>query len=381
VLEAERADIAVVEWGLAGDHLEQHDAERVLVGALVGGHAADLLGRDVAGRAEHVVRGGLARRVGIAQLGEPEIDELDAVVGDDEDVGGRDVGVDDAVVVRDGERLAQLAREHHGLGRCERTAVDHRAEARAGEQLHDEVRAAVREVAEVEDVDDVGVLDPCRGARLAQEAVDAVRVALQHTPVQHLERARPAERGMLGLIDAAHATGIEPGEHAIVVDAIALLEVIVEVAREGEPRSAVDEHQLGAQLGARAQREHQLALGVAGAHPRRAGRGVGRGQIDPADEREARDDGRGELGLDGGRGDDAAVALDRDHVVRVGERLEPDEVRPRGDRGIEQRIDRGHRRDRQEVLRHLESKIRHPRTSSAARPHRGVSPRLTRPSV
>ena len=87
----------------AGEHLEQHDAQRVQVGAAVDLLAGDLLGRHEAGRAQHQAGLGLAR-VGDAR--DAEVGDLHGVaVQLVHDVGRLDVAVHHVLPVRIGQRL------------------------------------------------------------------------------------------------------------------------------------------------------------------------------------------------------------------------------------------------------------------------------------
>ena len=116
-------------------------------------------------------------------------------LADDEHVRRRDVGVDDAAIVRGGERVGELARDRDDLRRRQRAAmVDEVRQALALEQLHHEVRPAVGEVAEVEHVDDVGVSNARGRARLAQEVLRRGGLALDDLVAQDLERVVAAEQ-------------------------------------------------------------------------------------------------------------------------------------------------------------------------------------------
>ena len=97
---------ALVRW-LTGQAFVQDAAERVDVGAAVDGAAFDLLGGDVVDGAERVAGG----RAGVGILGaagEPEVAEVGVLVGREQDVGGLDVAVDQAVLVRGVERVGDL---------------------------------------------------------------------------------------------------------------------------------------------------------------------------------------------------------------------------------------------------------------------------------
>ena len=103
-------------------HLVQHDAEREEVGARVELLAARLLRRHVRDRADRRARDSSdsfavvrvrrrPTRVGgrsADQLGQPEVEHLRLAARGDEDVGGLDVAMDDALRVRRVERVGDL---------------------------------------------------------------------------------------------------------------------------------------------------------------------------------------------------------------------------------------------------------------------------------
>jgi hypothetical protein len=74
--------------------------------------------------------------------------------------------------VRGLKRAADLAEQAAQFARLERLLVDGLGHALAFEKLHDEVVAAVGQLAEGEDVDDVGVLDAVGRARLLDECAE-----------------------------------------------------------------------------------------------------------------------------------------------------------------------------------------------------------------
>ena len=109
-----------------GEHLVEHAAERVEVGAAVDGIARDLLGRHVLGRPEDgeaaqralpVGRGPLAR-LSVERDGHAEVEQLDlgrlAVAGQHQ-VLRLEVAVHEARRVRRLERLRRLDRDAHRL--------------------------------------------------------------------------------------------------------------------------------------------------------------------------------------------------------------------------------------------------------------------------
>ena len=93
----------------SGDHLVQHAAERVDVGAAVDGLPLRLLGRQVRRGPEHR-RGLLDRLLRVADPRDAEVRDLHVARRGDHDVAGLDVAVDDALVVRGGERVGDVDR-------------------------------------------------------------------------------------------------------------------------------------------------------------------------------------------------------------------------------------------------------------------------------
>ena len=86
-----------VKGQLAGQHLVQHNADRVDVGAGIGALALGLLGADIMHRADRLVADGLALRAG--EAGNAEVHHLDGAVRQQHNVLRLDVAVDDALGV------------------------------------------------------------------------------------------------------------------------------------------------------------------------------------------------------------------------------------------------------------------------------------------
>ena len=173
-----------------------------------------LLGCHVLGRAEHRSDVGDSRAVLLLavdrdDLGDAEVDDLDevaaAVAGDDKDVVGLEVAVNDALFVGRAERLGQLSDDRQDpLGREGRLVLDDLAQGVALDELHDRVRHAVWSRTEVVDVDDIGVADPRRRLGLADESLDHVLIA-GHIAFEDLYRHHLLDDDVLGQKHHAHA--------------------------------------------------------------------------------------------------------------------------------------------------------------------------------
>ena len=114
VLHRHRDLVLALERDLAGEHLVEHDAERVEVGLAGDGRAQRLLGRDVVGRAEHAAVGG--QPLLVERAGDPEVGDLGRALLVDQHVLGLDVAVDDVAGVGGAERPRDLDRVGHRLG-------------------------------------------------------------------------------------------------------------------------------------------------------------------------------------------------------------------------------------------------------------------------
>ena len=160
----------------AGEALVQHEAERVEVGATVEAAAADLLGRQVLGRAHHDVVAGEVVVAGLETLGDAEVGEQHPAVGGDQDVARLDVAVHEPGAVRGVERggdaRADVDRE---LGAEPLLRVEQLAQALAVDELHHDGLAALV-LEHVVDGDDVRVAQPGDGDGLATEPLGDDRV-------------------------------------------------------------------------------------------------------------------------------------------------------------------------------------------------------------
>ena len=165
------------------------------------------------GRADHHARPGHGR--GVQGLGDAEVDDLRAGVGED-DVGGLEVPVHDAGRVDHGQRLGQpggQAVEH--VGAEQPVAVDVLGQRRALGVLGDHERLRRLGVG-LDHPDRADALDPHQRGHLAAETAPEIRVIGQFR-AQHLDRhlaAVPADAE----VHHAHAARAQPGGQPVMAD-------------------------------------------------------------------------------------------------------------------------------------------------------------------
>jgi hypothetical protein len=92
-------------------------------------------------------------------------------------------------------------------------ALEHRPEIVALDVLHDEVEG-VLELAEVEGLDDVRVIELAHGLRLEPKALHHL-VSRGRVGREHLHRGDLAETQVLDAINDAHPTAADAREHAV----------------------------------------------------------------------------------------------------------------------------------------------------------------------
>ena len=217
-LMAEAAEVLRREGRLTAEDEVESDPDRPDVGPVVD-LARELLGRHVAGRAEEVGLRRERRDLGADErparngLGQAEVQHLHDVLAAahlcQEQVRRLDVAMDDACLVRLGERIASLEDVAERLLDGERAlAGDLRPEVHSREPLHHDERLAGLRHVDVEDLNGVAALQRSGCARLAGEAVDDLRLA-DVLGVDHLDRDVLAEIHVPRGEDAAHAARAE----------------------------------------------------------------------------------------------------------------------------------------------------------------------------
>ena len=140
-------------------------------------------------------------------LGQTEVGDAHLTQGVQEDVGGLDVAVEDALVMGVLQGIADLLDDLDRLAGGERGVADEFLEVGAVHELHEEVEQVIP-LAEVEDGDDVGMLEPCQGLRFTLEAQGEVGVMLRGAG-EDLERHIAIEPGLPGVIHGTHASSSE----------------------------------------------------------------------------------------------------------------------------------------------------------------------------
>ena len=130
------------EWEAACEGFEHADTHGVDVGAGFGVDALDLLGGHVEDRTDLRASDGEAEFS--THTCDAKVDEFDAPVSRDEDVGGLKVSVDNAVFVGVCESGEGLAEDGHNAPHGEpTTATKHRVEILSIDELHDQEELAI----------------------------------------------------------------------------------------------------------------------------------------------------------------------------------------------------------------------------------------------
>ncbi len=163
----------------------------------------------------------LGRRCEVAQrFRDAEVEELHepqaTEVLREEDVVRLHVAVDDAVLVRGGERAEDLRDDVDGLGFGQRSDLGQvHPQGAPHETLHDQIGTTIVEEAEVVHLADAGVPERAGVARLLVEARDRDLVALGGTRLHHLDRDRLVEREVPRFVHGRHPAAPEHRAHLV----------------------------------------------------------------------------------------------------------------------------------------------------------------------
>ena len=203
-------------------HVIEDDAGRVDVAASIGLLAARLFGRHVSGRADQRAVHGRPRAARLAaaavaldraQRGDAEVAHLRelgrlAVIagrGEDHDVVGLEIAVDDLHVVRHRDRRQHLRHEVDDARVAERPLVGDDVVKRPPlDVFHRQVEQRFVDVPEVEHAHRVRMVQARRRARLALEPLHEIAIA-GDVLAQHLERDHAVERELARAVDRAGA--------------------------------------------------------------------------------------------------------------------------------------------------------------------------------
>jgi hypothetical protein len=216
--EGDRVEVLRLDPVAAPDQERVGDEpERVAIGGRRDPSAPKLLGRHEGRRPGDP--GGVAR-ARAEHLGDPQVQHLEArgltCSGVEEQVRRLEIAVDHACRVHAIERDRELTEVVDDLG-CRARPQARRAlrQALAHQALHHQVRVTTLGLDPgVDDVDQIGAVDPPAQAGLEREALAKLGL-LDEVSVQHLQRARPSQQGVLDLVDRAHPTTTEHGPDPI----------------------------------------------------------------------------------------------------------------------------------------------------------------------
>ena len=160
------------EWRPRGQHLVEHDGQRVHIAARIRFQSLSLFGRQVRSRAHD--RSGACQVVGLAaeRSCDAEVGHLDLAGLGDHDVAGLDVAVHHAVAVSECERSGNVDGDICSpVGVQRAVAADHLREASALHVLHHDVVGAFV-VAPVVHADHVRLAQVRGGLSLTPEPLD-----------------------------------------------------------------------------------------------------------------------------------------------------------------------------------------------------------------
>ncbi len=192
------------EGPAAREHLEEHRPEAEDVGAGVHLLAPHLFGAHVARGAQHrALVGDGGPLVGAGLAGQAEVQDLQAAVLGDPEVAGRQVPVDDPLLVGGGEPLRHLDGQVGGLAGGKRSPGQTRLEGLAFQEFHHH-EAHLAFGLEVVDAQDVGMVQGRDGLGLPVEPRQGPGVPVQ-VARQDLDGHEAVQARVPGLVHLPHA--------------------------------------------------------------------------------------------------------------------------------------------------------------------------------
>ena len=188
----------------AGKHLVERDAEGEDVGAMI--RVTGMLFRRHVVRCAHdrIGHGEVAGVVLPLRPREAEVGQLHAAVCCEKDVLGLDVAVNDPLLVRGLQGIADLPDQFQRLVGIQAGVFHDAAEVGAVNVFHHKKEVAFARLAEVIDRHDAGVVEPGQRACLAFESVHELLVGRQFGG-QELDGDRSVELGLKTLVNRAHS--------------------------------------------------------------------------------------------------------------------------------------------------------------------------------
>jgi hypothetical protein len=143
-----------------------------------------------------------------SELRQPEVQNLDLLTRRNEQIGGLDIPVDDALAVRRLQSIRRLHRPVDQQGQAWPRTFEPRLQRLAFQVLHREKRLVSLILADVVNRADVRMID--RGGRpgFAPESVQRTRVG-SNVVGQKFQRYKPAKTRVLGTVNHTHASATD----------------------------------------------------------------------------------------------------------------------------------------------------------------------------
>ena len=233
------------EGQASGHHLEQDDAEREDVGAVIAALAKRLLRRHVRHRRGRLRASGClgqrlhARDAARRPRRQAEIEQLRVPLRRDEDVVGREVAVNEARCVRVGERIGDLDGQIDRTSRIERASGDGVLQRLPRDVLEHEEQLILI-FSHLVQRGDIGVRQDRGHAGVLHEPRATVRIA-GDVRRQHLDRHGPSETGVAGTVDLAQAAGADAIENLVVAEGLEHGTATIILTVAGRSRTLRDE--------------------------------------------------------------------------------------------------------------------------------------------
>ena len=206
-----------------GRQLVDQDAEREQIAARIDRLAADLLRRHVRHRAHDLPRAEIGFTVAAwvsagstserGQLGETEVQHLDAALARHHHVRRFQIAVHHALLVRGDQGVGQRDRQVEHLRQRQSAGRDERGEIATVDQLHRQ-KARARHVLDGVQGDDVRMIERRDRLGFALEAGQAIR-RRGHVLGQHLEGDVAAETRVARAVHLAHPARTERGDDLV----------------------------------------------------------------------------------------------------------------------------------------------------------------------